>query len=285
MAQGARLSWHIFVNVPPAAEGSNFFRARELYPFEAVDERARAYVGAALEHLMLWAEYAAPLKFHPEHECNFQQRPPYTLARAALEAAAQAVWMLDTRDPLECTRRHLSLIRWDLQEHKRSKSDRDEKEEVAARDRELIERVSEVFTADEIKPPPGYLWVLRHACDASDLDLEADHVERLWRAASGSAHGMYWPTQELQKLVEVPSDDGGIRQIRVADTQGIAEVLQAAYKMTQYGVLKYADFAGAEIPSLMTASRSWLARKITLRDDADPAVVQRLRNGDEPVVR
>lgn len=100
VAQGVRRSWHTFVNVPPPAERSNFARARELYPFEAVDDRARAYVGAALEHLMMWAEYVAPFKFHPEHESNFQQRPPYTLARASMEAAAQTVWMLDTRHPL-----------------------------------------------------------------------------------------------------------------------------------------------------------------------------------------
>lgn len=212
---------------------------------------------------------------------NFQQRPPYTLARAAMEAAAQAVWMLDTRDPIECLRRHLSLIRWDLQEHKRSKSDPKEKQEVAARDRDLVSRVSEAFTEDEIKPPPGYLWVLQQACRASNLNVEVDQVERLWRAASGSAHGMYWPTQDLQKFVELPAEDGKVRRVRVADAQGIAEVLRAAYTMTQYAVLKYADFAGADIWSLMDASRTWLAGKITLREDADPTVIDRLLHGAE----
>lgn len=282
VAQGARLSWYTFVNVPVPADGSNFDRTRELYPFEAVDERARAYVGAALEHLMMWAEYAAPFKFHAEHESNFQQRPPYTLARAALEAAAQAVWMLDTRDPIECIRRHLSLIRWDLKEHKRSKATLEGKQEVEARDRDLIERVSGVFTEDEIQPPPSYLWVLQQACRASDLGLEADQVERLWRAASGSAHGMYWPTQDLQKLVAVPVEGGEVRWVRVADAHGIADVLKAAYIMTQYAVLKYADFAGADIAGLIEASRIWLASKVTFREDADPVILDRLRQGNEP---
>lgn len=280
VAQGARLSWHTFVNVPAPVDGSNFARARELYPFEGIDERARAYVGAALEHLMMWADYAAPFKFHPEHESNFQQRPPYTLARAALEAAAQAVWLLDTRDPVECIRRHIALIRWDLQEHKNSKSASGE--EAQARERDLIERVSAVFTKDEIKPPRGYRWILRQACQASDLSLEADQVERLWRAASGSAHGMYWPTQDLQKLVELPGENGEVRRVRVADAHGIAEVLQAAYTMTQYGVLKYAEFAGADIWSLINASREWLASKITFREDADPTVIDRLHKGMKP---
>ncbi len=284
VAQGTRLSWHTFVNVPAPAEGSNFARTQELYPFEAVDERARSYVRAALEHLMMWAEYAAPFKFHPEQESNFQQRPPYTLARAAMEAAAQAVWMLDTRDPLECIRRHLSLIRWDLQEYKRSKLDLDEKQTVDALDHELVSRVLQVFGEDEIRPPGGYLWVLQQACKADGLNLEADQVERLWRAASGSAHGMYWPTQDLQKIIELPSEGGRTRQVRVADAQGIADVLQAAYTMTQYAVLKYADFAGADIWSLVNESRSWLAGQITLREDADPAILDRLRSESEPPI-
>lgn len=82
VAQGARLSSHIFVSVPAPVVGSNFARTRELYPFEAVDERARAYIGAALEHLIMWADYAAPLKFHPERRPISSNDPPYTLARA-----------------------------------------------------------------------------------------------------------------------------------------------------------------------------------------------------------
>jgi hypothetical protein len=277
VAQGTRLSWHMFVNVPAPTEGSNFARTREVYPFELVDERVRAYVGAALEHLSMWADYAAPLKFHAEHESNFQQRPPYTLARAALEAAAQAVWMLDTSDVAECLRRHVSLIRWDLREHARSKANTDGKRELQERERELVGRVSAVFSDADVQPPPGYLWIVRQACAARELRLDADSVERLWRAASGSAHGMYWPTQELQKMVELRSEDGQARQIQVADPDGITEVLQAAYTMTQYAVLKYAAFAGADLGELIRASGTWLAGKITLVEGADQVDLERFR--------
>jgi hypothetical protein len=279
VAQGARHSWHMLVNVPSPAAGSDFDRARELYPFEPVDERSRSYIGAALEHLMMWADVVAPFKFHPEQEIEFQPRPPYTLARAAMEAAAQAVWMLDTRDPVECIRRHLSLIRWDLQEQRRSKLDLVDKQQVQAHEDEVLHRVAQFFTEEQIRPPQGYLWVLRQACLPPDIDLEADEVERLWRAASGSAHGMYWPTRELQMLVELPVEDGRLRQIRVADAEQITAVLHAAYTLTRYAVLKYAHFAGADIPSLIAQSTIWLAGKITIREDANPDVVSRLQSG------
>ena len=122
IAHGTRLHWRILVNVGEPGTASNFTRVHELYPYERVADRCRAFVGAALEHLMLWADIVAPFKFHPEQAAVFQQRPPYTLARAALEASAQAVWMLDTPDPLECIRRHLCLMRWDLQEHREARS-------------------------------------------------------------------------------------------------------------------------------------------------------------------
>jgi hypothetical protein len=54
----------------------------------------------------------------------------YTLARAATEASARAVRLTDTRGPVECVRRHLSLMRWDLQEHRKSKLDPGQKEVI-----------------------------------------------------------------------------------------------------------------------------------------------------------
>lgn len=280
IAQGSRHCQHMLENVPSPAEDSDFDRARRFYPFEPVHDRARAYLDAALEHLVLWADVVAPFKFHPDHEVTSQQRPPYTLARAAMEAAAQAVWMLDTAEPRECIRRHLSLIRWDLQEHKKSKLDLEEKRAVQGVEDDLVRRVSEVFTGVEIRPPAGYLWVVRQACAADGVDVDADEAERLWRAASGSAHGMYWPTRDLRQLVEVESEPGRPRQVRVANAWQMTAVLRAAYDITRCGVFRYALFAGADLPALIQSSSRWLAGMITVREDADPAVLARLRGTD-----
>jgi hypothetical protein len=221
---------------------------------------------------MMWADHAAPLKFHPSQEAQFQQRPPYTLARAAIEAAAQSVWMLNSSEPRECLRRHLSLVRWDLHEHQRSLADPEQKQAVAARDRLLLHRISAEFSPSEVAPPPGYLWILREACAAPDLALDADDAERLWRAASGSAHGMYWPTHQLQVSVEVPLDGDGVHTIRLPDTAGITEVLQAAHTMTLHALLMYADFAGADTAGLFAEAFTWLAGEITPRGHADAVV-------------
>lgn len=262
--------------------GSNFAQVNALYPFEKVSDRSRHYVDAALEHLLMWADYVAPFKFHPEQTVSFTLRPTYALARAALETAAQAVWLLAASDPVECVRRHLCLIRWDLQEHRKSFQRKEDKDRCRQREQDLLDRVAEVFEEAQIEPPNGYLAVLQGACKPADLDLEAAAVERLWRAASGAAHGMYWPNLELQHIV--PGEEyepGQFRAATMPDSTPMVEMVQTAYKMTQYAALKHLMFTGADPAALMGPAMRWLMDNVTKKEDVDPDLIERLR-ADRP---
>ncbi|PXY33457.1 hypothetical protein BAY59_10230 [Prauserella coralliicola] len=282
VAQGARITWHMFHACGDPVVGSNFSRANELYPFEKVSDRARHYVTAAFEHLLMWADYVAPLKFHPEQTINFTLRPTYTLARAAMESAAQGVWLMNTRDPIECIRRHLRLIRWDIQEHRKSFLDSNDKERCHKRDADLLARVAERFADEELRPPKGYLAVLQFACEADDLDLDAASVERLWRAASGAAHGMYWPNLELQTLnIGDEYEPGHFRAQSLPDTAVMADVIRTAFKMTQFAALQYLSFAGADPSELVGPAMRWLTGNMTLKPDADRELLDRL-TADRP---
>lgn len=172
--------------------GSPFAQVSELYPFERVSEWARAYLTAAIEHLIFFADMQAPLKFHPDQSVEVTLRPSYTLARAALESAAQAVWLMNTTDPKECIRRHIRLMRWDLEELRKSHIDTAEKTKARRREEDLVARVSTVFSDEQVRAP-GYLEVIRSACAADGLRLDPDDAERIWRAASGAAHGSTGP--------------------------------------------------------------------------------------------
>ncbi len=153
IGQAARYCQHMVRSCGDPAPGSNFEQVNQLYPFEKVSDRARHYVTVSLEHMVMWADFAAPFKFHPDQTTNFAMRPAYALARAALESAAQAVWLLNTADPVECIKRLLRLIRWDLEEHRKSQSDPRWKAKVRQRDRTLIERVAKVAKEEELRPP------------------------------------------------------------------------------------------------------------------------------------
>jgi hypothetical protein len=273
----------MFQSCGDPAEGSNFERVNELYPFEKVSDRSRHYVEAAFEHLLMWADHVAPFKFHAEQVVNFTLRPTYTLARAAMESAAQAVWLLSSRDPTECIRRHLRLIRWDLQQHRKSFLDAEDKERCRTRETDLLARVAQSFTEEELRPPIGYLAVLQSACEPDDLDLDAPDVERLWRAASGAAHGMYWPNLELKRLtVGDEYEPGHFRALSVPDSMVMVEIVRSAYKMTEYAALKHLVYAGADLAALVGPAMRWLTDNMTLKPGADPAVLDHLRTDRGP---
>lgn len=266
VAHTARVDNQVMSLIGDPQPGSNLAHVDDLYPFEKVSDRVRAYLLAGIEHMLAWADLAAPLKLHDDQVMNVTLRPAYTLARATIEASAQAVWLLDTPDPIECVRRHLSLIRWDLQEHRKSKLDPSEKDVIKAREDDLLRRVSQVFQSDDIIAPRSYLDVIKSACDAEGLDLTAAVAERLWRAASGAAHGKYWPTLELQHIqVGDEYEPGHYRTVQLPNASAMTEVLQAANTMSQYGVVLFAQYSGVDVQAVLGEAMAWVAQRVPLK--------------------
>lgn len=249
-----------------------------MYPHERASNWHRSYLNAALEHLMMWADLVAPLRFDPEQDSTHTLRPAYTLGRAALEAAAQAVWMSAGDSAGDCIRRHLKLIRWDYEEHRKSVQSPEHKRRIREMDELLLNRVQEHVSGDELTVP-SLLVVLREAADV--IGVSSDDLERMWRAASGAAHGKYWPSVALQHVVPVNEyTPGQLSTLSVPDAARMTEVLRLADRMTTWGVLRHADFSGYEIEPLLSEAKRWLASVVPLRDDADPEVVARLFGHD-----
>jgi len=272
VAHSARVAQHVLRHVGDPSPESPFAQINALYAYEKASDWHRSYLAAALEHLIVWADIAAPLKFHPELEVTHTFRPAYTLGRAAIEASSQAVWMSSGGTAQECARRHLSLIRWDYTEHRKSLTgDADAQQRVTEMDTRLLERTADAFPETDLTPPNHYT-VLRAA--APLIDLDPDRMERIWRAASGSAHGKVWPSLALQHVVPLTEyEPGQFRTLRIADPDGMTEVLEVADKMTFHGVLRHADFCKADIPNLLNDARLWLASVVPIRKDADPEAV------------
>lgn len=260
IAHRARLADRTLSAVEDPLPGSEFAQINDIYPAEKASDWHRAYITAALEHLMIWAELVAPLKIHPGQEVTHTFRPAYTLARAAMEASSQALWMSAAQSAKDCGRRHLSLIRWDYEEHRKSLAAPEDKRRVSDMDAALLEYASPIFTETELHPPSQYT-VLRAAAPAADY--EPDYLERLWRAASGSAHGKAWPSLALQHVVSSTEyEPGRYHTLRIADPYGMTEVLDVAAQMTFRAVLRHALFCGSDIQELVTESTEWLATVI-----------------------
>jgi hypothetical protein len=263
VAQTSRIMHRVLTNVGDPAPHSALVQINELYPWEKASDWSRGYLTAALQHLVFWADHIAPLKFHPEQRVEHTLRPVQTLARAAIEASAQAVWMLSGNSAQECARRHLRLIRCDIDEQKKSLP-LAEKVRMDEADKILLARVSEGCSSKDLGPI-SYFDAIKSAC--LKVDVAPEEAELIWRAASGSAHGKRWPTLALQHVV--PGEEyepGQFRTIMVPEASAITDVLSLADKMTSYGVARFADLSGADVPTLMSEATAWLGGIIPLKD-------------------
>jgi hypothetical protein len=272
VAQSARLVGKVFEQLSGPTAGSQFDQADALYPMEPVSRWCQGYLAAALEHLTLWADYAAPLKFHKDHSIVHTLRPVQALARAATESAAQAVWVMAGGSARELAIRHLTLVYHDLDERRRAAPSDADRRTVADAQGELISQLAPVTDVSVIKSFPGYLQLVKRATqEVLDRGAQPDFVssslaaERVWRASAGSMHGKRWPDLELKTDVVVNG-----RTFRVPDPAAATQALKLANGLMTYGVYRFADYSGqvGDLPALFTAAMTELGTEITLIDGA-----------------
>lgn len=253
VALSARVMQGTLRHIPAPAPGSLLDVARAFFPDEAAADWCRSFLAAALEHLVMWADYATPLKYHPDAAVEFSLRPVQTLARAALESASQAVWVLSTVDVREASRRHVLLVVADWEEQGKAATDLKMKAALKLRRANALRLVG---VEEKQARAPRYIDLVKEAAahvraQLPDALVEDDAaVERLWRASAGSAHGKKWPASELTTTV-----DAGEHRITMPDPVAITAILKLADAVMTYGVMRFADFSG-HIEHLATWQRS-----------------------------
>ncbi len=145
------------------------------------------------------------------------------------------------------------------------------KQGLKVRHETLLERASAVFAEGEVRPT-NHVEVLRAI--APVVEVEAGHLEATWRAASAAAHGRVWPSLALQHVIPLAEyEPGHFHTFGLPDASKMTEALQLAERITTLGVLRHADFCGADIPRLLEEARLWLLSVSPLREDADPEAV------------
>lgn len=264
-AHSARVSDSFLRKLGKPSDDSQFAIIDAHYPGYMASQWVRGYLGAGLEHLLMWADYAAPYQFHIDQEIHHNLRPVQALSRAALESSSQAVWIMAGRSAKECARRHLTLVLHDLDEQRKAALHGDERAELAQRRQTIIDNLTPVTSVKELLIFPSYFSLVQGATrevrakGSSDLPSEAE-VMRIWRASAGAMHGRHWPGEDLR--IEVRTGDASAR---VPDPEAITRALRLASNVTTYGVLRFADFIGSasSIPELLMESFETLAGKIT----------------------
>lgn len=250
----ARIMHDVLGQVGDPLPGSNFEWVNELYPPERASDWSRGYLVASIEHMVMWADHIAPLKFAADAVVTNSLRPVQTLARAAIESASQAVWVMAGGNAFECARRHLRLVLHDLDEQSKAAIAKEDKQRFRDARATLVRRLGDHIPEKLLLNAPTYIEMLKKAVaevvargNTNPLLVDPAQVERLWRAAAGSAHGKRWPTYELQTvIVGEEFTPGHHRTTMIPDPDAITHILNLANELLRYGVLRFADHCGYE---------------------------------------
>jgi len=245
-AHKARLSQYMLEGMLDPKPSSQLAADDLLYRWEKCSAWSRAYLLAACDHLLLWANVVAPQDFPDGLIVENHPRPYYALARAGLESACQAVWILDQPESSERGTRHLRLVFHDLRNMALSFEAVDDARSEVARDRMrlLEERIEGTIDFDSIRRgEPKYLEMLRECSGV--IARTPGELEATWREASGAAHGKNWFQQVSSTvIVEDEFEPEYFRARHLPDPTGVTKVMEAATGMVFYGTLRFAERAG-----------------------------------------
>lgn len=185
-------------------------------------------IGAALDHLLALRALVVDAGSLP-------MAAPFTLARAALENAAQALWVLAPPEQTIRVKRRLQMAVADARERdslartlREERYDPSDLPQRLERFRELAERANLPPQALEGKFP-SYRTMVREA--GSIADVEGGHLQALWQIGSGYAHGQSWSFITAGTLGEVARNmKGDVGQYRVtADVPTVFTITSAAF--------------------------------------------------------
>lgn len=160
---------------------------------------------------------------------------PFTLARAALENAAQALWLTSPADQETRLLRRFQVQVRDLQERHEAGRLFGEPDRTPAGSKERLQRITDLAQGAGLSAAavtarsPGWGRMVREA--ASAAGFEDDQLEAIWRLGSGYAHGQSWSLVTAGELVRTPgqADDASMHHYRItADVPTVVIVVGAA---------------------------------------------------------
>jgi hypothetical protein len=115
-AHTSRLASYMLSQVPDPLAGTPLAADDRAYRWEKCSAWTWSSLVAATDHLVVWANIVAPQTVSDGLVVANPRRAYYTLARAGLESAAQAVCVLDQGASAERVYRHLRLLYHDLRQ-------------------------------------------------------------------------------------------------------------------------------------------------------------------------
>jgi len=250
----------VLAEVTVPSEGTPFARADNLYPSESISQWCREGLRSALEHLGVWADHAVPLQqFEGQVVQHSGFRWSFTLMRAALEGAAQSLWLSSSSNSHEAMARLVRMVRHDLGEQATAWTaiGRDTATVLARLARHEDAAAQLVEHGKDTPRLPAMVDLVKSG--ASGCGLDAGLYEGHWRVCSAAAHGKDWAIQELQTFTGQGEEwrPGQFHLNGHVDPAKLTEVLSDTLDLTMGATRRYLDRA-------FTGDQTALVRRMML---------------------
>jgi hypothetical protein len=229
-------------HVPPL-QGSHLAIDNNAFPPRPLSEAARWRLHAALDHLLVWVNIVVPLRVQEGHFVENPPRPYFSLARGAMEAGSQAVWLLASDDSAERVERHLRLFEDDLRNLVTATSCAGGDPREA---QDLIRKVTRARGASE-SGAPNYVDAIKMAAAATP-GIEPLDAEYVWRLCSAAAHGKEWFVHRSHVLDGGGSD--GATTLAHPDPAVVTRAMGLSLSITGRGMELYLKRLGSDVGAI-----------------------------------
>ena len=215
------------------------------YRWEKLSEWTLGSLKASRDHLLLWANIVTPLEVADDAAVENPARPYFTVARAALESASQAMWVLAPSESAERVARHLRLLSGDLAEQEKAlRSSGDVDGAAAASERRAS--IPGRSGVESVPAPPSFLSMVRAA--ATDLGQNPDDAEFLWRLCSSATHGKNWFMPQSHIGVVGPEyEPGYFRALWVPSAKEVGDAMGMAATFSVAATTVYLAGLGVDV--------------------------------------
>lgn len=251
--------------------GSPFATTDELYLYESSSQWAREPLRSAVDHLNTWANHAVPLEQHDGQIVVHQGfRWTFTLVRAALEGAAQSMWLTQSKTTHECVARLIRTVRHDIHEETKAwvalGRDTGKLESRAHGHAERAEQWTQ--WGKPAQTLPAMVDLIRNG--ASYEGLEPSKLEAMWRVCSAAAHGKDWAIRELQVLTEGREwRPGQYHFMGYPDPVKLTTMLKDATEFLTRAMFRYLTRMGADVERELRSAMITAAERTPSTDGGD----------------
>lgn len=228
------------------------------FPSDYLSDATRGFLDAALDHLAVWSNIVAPLVFVEGSTVASPPRPYFALARAAIESASQAAWVLAPEASAGRLERHLRLLVGNLEEMRKTaiKTPGADPQEVDGRIDHIHRRAS-----GPVQRAPTYLDMVRAGAQLGGL--AADDAEILWRTASAAAHGKSWFIEATHRVtVGTEYAPGRFRTVREPEPGTVSATFRYASALALRTVFRYISLGGHDFEAIGDAALAAVAANL-----------------------